>query len=142
VRSRRAILWNCVLLCVFTHLNNFCFFLLQMSSELKVSVSVCLLRRVAQLSLSVTSQVSYAQFTARDATRPNRHAASIYCTSALTENLKPEHADTESSIGPFCVTRSIPTYELTDPTQPNPLQMENFGPTRPNPVQIAMELTV
>jgi len=95
-----------------------------------VSVSVCLLRRVAQLSLSVTSQVSYAQLPApRDATRPNRHAASIYCTSALTENLKPEHADTESSIGPFCVTRSIPTYELTDPT-------------RPNPVQIAMELTV
>jgi len=37
-------------------------------------------------------------------------------------------------MGPFCVTRSNPTHQLTDPTQPNPLQVENFGPnpTQPN----------
>jgi len=35
---------------------------------------------------------------------------------------------------PFCVTRSNPTHQLTDPTQPNPLQVEKFGPnlTQPN----------
>ena len=40
----------------------------------------------------------------------------------------------ELSMGPFCVTRSNPTYQLTDPTQPNTLQVEQFGPnpTRPN----------
>ena len=30
----------------------------------------------------------------------------------------------ELSVGPFCVTRSNPTYQLTDPTQPNPLKVE------------------
>ena len=38
----------------------------------------------------------------------------------------------ELSMGPFCVTRSNPTYQLTDLTQPNPLQVEKFGP---NPTQ-------
>jgi len=38
----------------------------------------------------------------------------------------------ELSTGPFCVTRSNPTDQLTDPTQPNPLQMEKF---EPNPTQ-------
>ena len=37
------------------------------------------------------------------------------------------------SMGPFCVTRSNPTYQVTDPTQPNPLQVEKFGP---NPTQL------
>jgi len=31
-------------------------------------------------------------------------------------------------MGPFCVTRSNQTHQLTDPTQPNPLQVEKFGP--------------
>ena len=37
-------------------------------------------------------------------------------------------------MGPFCVTQSNPTHQLNDSTQPNPLQVENFGPnpTRPN----------
>jgi len=33
---------------------------------------------------------------------------------------------------PFRVTRSNPTHQLTDPTQPDPLQVEKFGP---NPTQ-------
>jgi len=41
-------------------------------------------------------------------------------------------------MGPFCVTRSNPTHQLTDPIQPNPLQVEKCGtnPThmgQPNP---------
>ena len=38
------------------------------------------------------------------------------------------------SMGPFCVTRSNPTHQLTDPTKPNPLQVGKFGPdpTQPN----------
>jgi len=31
-------------------------------------------------------------------------------------------------MGPFCVNRSNPTHQLTDPPQPNPLQVEKFGP--------------
>jgi len=42
-------------------------------------------------------------------------------------------ARTELSMGPFCVTRSNPTHQLTDPTQPKPLQVKNFGP---NPIQL------
>jgi len=40
----------------------------------------------------------------------------------------------ELSMGPFCMTLSNPTHQLTDPTQPNPLQVEKFGPnpTQPN----------
>ena len=40
----------------------------------------------------------------------------------------------ELSMGPFYVTRSNPTHQLTDPTQPNTLQIEKFGPnpTQPN----------
>jgi len=34
----------------------------------------------------------------------------------------------ELSMGPFCVTRSNPTNQLTDPTQPNSLQVDKFGP--------------
>ena len=40
-------------------------------------------------------------------------------------------AVTELSMGPFCVTRSNPTHQLTDPTQPNPIQVKkNLDPTR------------
>ena len=41
---------------------------------------------------------------------------------------------TELSTGPFCVIRSNPTHQLTDPTQLNPLQVGKFGPnaTQPN----------
>ena len=37
-------------------------------------------------------------------------------------------------MGPFYATRSNPTHQLTDSTQPNQLQMEKFGPnpTQPN----------
>jgi len=40
----------------------------------------------------------------------------------------------ELSIGPFCLTRSNPTHQLTDPTKHNPQQVEKFGhnPTRTN----------
>ena len=41
------------------------------------------------------------------------------------------------------MTRSNPTHQLTDPTQPNPLQVEKkFGPTRLNPIQLTIELTL
>jgi len=51
---------------------------------------------------------------------------------------------TQLSMGPYCVTRYNPTHQLTDPTQPNPLQVEKFGPnpTQPNPIKLTMELTV
>jgi len=41
---------------------------------------------------------------------------------------------TELSTGPFCVIRSNPTHQLTDPIQLNPLQVGKFGPnaTQPN----------
>jgi len=37
-------------------------------------------------------------------------------------------------MGPFRVTQPNPTHQLTDPTQPDPLQVEKFGPnpTQPN----------
>jgi len=37
-------------------------------------------------------------------------------------------------MGPFFVTRSNPTHQMTDPTQPKLLQVEKFGPnlTQPN----------
>jgi len=40
----------------------------------------------------------------------------------------------KSSMGLLCVTRSNPTHQLTDPTQPNPLQVEKCGrnSTQPN----------
>jgi len=46
----------------------------------------------------------------------------------------PQHPISELSMGPFCVTWSNPTHQLTDPTQPNPLQAGKFGPnpTQPN----------
>ena len=34
----------------------------------------------------------------------------------------------ELSMGPFSVTRSNPTHQLTDTTQPNLLQVDKFGP--------------
>ena len=36
-------------------------------------------------------------------------------------------------MGPFCVTRSNPTHQLTDPTEPDPLQVGKFGP---DPIQL------
>ena len=38
-------------------------------------------------------------------------------------------------MGPFYVTQSNPTHQVTDPTQVNPLQVEKIGPspTQPNP---------
>ena len=35
-------------------------------------------------------------------------------------------------MGHFCVTRSNPTHQLTDPIQPNPLLVEKFGPNPTN----------
>ena len=31
-------------------------------------------------------------------------------------------------MGPFCLTGSNPNHQLTDPTQPNPIQVKKFGP--------------
>jgi len=44
------------------------------------------------------------------------------------------HTTVSTAMGPFCVTRSNQTHQLTDPTQPNPLQVGKFGsnPTQPN----------
>ena len=53
--------------------------------------------------------------------------------------LSTQYAVPELFMGPLCVTLSNPTHQLTDPTQPNPLQVEKFGP---NPIQVTMELTV
>ena len=36
-------------------------------------------------------------------------------------------------MGPFCVTESNPTHQLTDSTQPNPPQVEKFGPKPTQP---------
>jgi len=36
-------------------------------------------------------------------------------------------------MGPFRVTPSNPTHQLTDPTQPNSLQVEKFGPNQTQP---------
>jgi len=41
-----------------------------------------------------------------------------------------QHELLDAPGGPFCVTRSNPTHQLTDLTQPNPLQVETFGPNR------------
>jgi len=53
-------------------------------------------------------------------------------------------AAAELSMGPFCVTRSNPTHQLTDPTQPYSLQVEKFGPnlTQPNTTTHKLQLTV
>ena len=40
------------------------------------------------------------------------------------------------SMGPFCVTRSNRTHQLTDSTQPNPLQVNILDPTRSSPIQL------
>ena len=44
----------------------------------------------------------------------------------------------ELSMGLFCVTRSNPAHQLTDPSQPNPQQERKFGPnpTQPNTTNI------
>jgi len=47
-------------------------------------------------------------------------------------------------MGPFCVTPSNPTHQLTDPTQSNRLPVEKFGPnpTQPNTTKHKLQLTV
>ena len=59
----------------------------------------------------------------------------------------PAHVVPQLSMGPFCVTRSNPTHQLTDPTQPitsgkiwtqpNPPKTEKSrpDPTQSNPMQ-------
>jgi len=37
-------------------------------------------------------------------------------------------AVSELSVGPFSMTRPNPTHHLTDPAQPNPMQIQKFGP--------------
>jgi len=46
----------------------------------------------------------------------------------------------ELSMGPFCVTRSHPTHELTDPTRPT--ITEEIDPTRPNPITTFLLLLI
>ena len=63
-------------------------------------------------------------------------------TKIMSATRSPENSDNsthqpELSMGPFCVTRYNPTtHQVTDSTQPNPLQVEKFGPnpTRPNTI--------
>ena len=43
------------------------------------------------------------------------------------------YASPKLSMDPFCVTRSNSTHQLTDPTQPNPLQVEKSPPNRTQP---------
>ena len=65
--------------------------------------------------------------------KPTTHGTSISRTNTkFTPPASPTRP--ELFIGPFCLTQSNPTHQLTDPTQPNPLQLEKFGPnsTQPN----------
>jgi len=57
----------------------------------------------------------------------------MHHTIAAIGQTTDDHA-TVLSMGPVCVTQSNPTLQLTDPTQPNPLQLEKIGPnpTQPN----------
>jgi len=52
----------------------------------------------------------------------------------LLSHLSSVRGCAELSMGPFCVTRSNSTHQLTDTTQPNPVRVEKFGPnpTQPN----------
>ena len=63
------------------------------------------------------------------ATHPRRGKCMVICPL----NASPE-TTTELSMGTFCVTRSNPTHQLTDPTQPN--KWKNLDKTRPNPIQL------
>ena len=60
------------------------------------------------LGLVVVS-VQYFQTTSGVATTTGRHLGLV--------------VNAELSMGPFCVTRSNPSNQLTDPTQPNPLEV-------------------
>ena len=77
----------------------------------------------------------FGDFCAR--VHPNRLTCRL--TVALASNV----SYSELYMGPFCLTQSSPTHQLTEPTQPNPLQVEKFGPnpTQPNPIQLTIELT-
>ena len=45
-------------------------------------------------------------------------------------------------MGPFCVTRSNPTHQLSDSTRPDPLQVvEILDPIRPDPIQLTMSVS-
>ena len=54
----------------------------------------------------------------------------------MSATVCPSH--TELAVGPLCVTRSNPTRQLTDPTQPvtNGKIWTQPNPTHPNPMQL------
>ena len=58
----------------------------------------------------------------------------ITTDSGSHQSHRPTAVDRSTHSCPFCVTRSNPTRQLTDPTQPNPVKVEKFGsnPTQPN----------
>jgi len=64
--------------------------------------------------------------------RPLRACVRACALSCLHARNLSARVISELSMGPFCLTQSNPTHQLTDPTRPNPLQVEKFGP---NPTQ-------
>ena len=48
------------------------------------------------------------------------------------EGKHPRRNDLELSMGPFCVTRSNPTHQLTDQPNPTHYKWKNLDPTQPN----------
>ena len=65
----------------------------------------------------------------------DNHAEMSFVYSILSVLLdKLCYSRPELFVASLCVTRSNLTHQLTDPTQPNPLQVQKFGlnPTRPN----------
>jgi len=66
------------------------------------------------------------------------------CIQSASARVSKGRYDTipELSMGPFRVTRSNLTNQLTDLTQPTTSEKKTLDPTRPNPMQLITELTV
>jgi len=88
-------------------------------------------------SLTDWSKLSIADTTARLKFSLVRHRNYIlaYWTNAKHQTKRCYCECAQYSMGPLCVTRANPTHQLTDPTQPNSLQVKKFGP---NPIQLAI----
>jgi len=63
----------------------------------------------------VSMPVWYREFTISARAEKRLHDPFCVATARKTSNKR----DPELSMGPLCVTRSEPTHQLTDPTQPN-----------------------
>jgi len=63
------------------------------------------------------------------------HAARMYAGQVLcNDRASVRPSVPKLSVGPFCVTRSNPIHQLTDPTQPDPThyKWKNLDPTLNN----------